>query len=488
MHFSKIKIEEGNFLNSKLSLMTDRILESFNNSLGDLNPKYLTYKKLAQIEKHKFSSNLLDSNKNISKTFFEVIERNNNNNLNQQKTDELYLLLSNQYYDSVYSSLQKDFPDISKIFDEINLAIHNFNKESQIKKNPVVNILISGFYNDIVVTHDTINIGIDYFLQLNNKYKPRDLPTYILKRYTPQFLIPTILISYFSQFNLMNINDESLLNEMIAFGKLYYVISKLIPCIDENIILGYDKEEWEILEKTEAFVYSYFIQNELFFEKNHLIKNKYINERPNVFEISPNHPGRIARWLGWKIVKSYIKSNLRVSQIRNSDVVNLNVSSRNPELAKFLLEKVIEAYLKYDVDTKVKITNYANAQINLRLSNLLEQMEQSEQKLLAYKKENNLILNLDNYKHINFKDLLSYVSYIVDYYYRNKIELKIKHRDNTFYLNQSLNYEIDRIITCYKNSITSNFFNNVAAYSVLTIAVNEIFSKSSRYIQSSTPI
>ena len=74
-------------------------------------------------------------------------------------------------------------------------------------------------------------------------------------------------------------------------------------------------------------------------------------------------------------IKDYIKSNLGVSQIRNSDVVNLNVSSRNPELAKFLLEKVIEAYLKYDVDTKVKVTNYANAQINLRLSKLLEQME-----------------------------------------------------------------------------------------------------------------
>ena len=157
---------------------------------------------------------------------------------------------------------------IDHIFDEINLAIHNFNKESHIKKNPVVNILISGFYNDIVVTHDTINIGIDYFLQFNNNYKPRDFPMYILKRYTPEFLVPTTLISYFSQFNLMDTNDESLLNEMIAFGKLYYVISKLIPCIDENIILGYDKEEWKILENTEAFIYSYFIQNELFFEKN----------------------------------------------------------------------------------------------------------------------------------------------------------------------------------------------------------------------------
>ena len=55
------------------------------------------------------------------------------------------------------------------------------------------------------------------------------------------------------------------------------------------------------------------------------------------------------------------------------------------------------------------------------------------------KKENNLILNLDNYKEINFEDLLSYVSYIVDYYYRNKIDLTIKHRDFTFYLDQSLN-------------------------------------------------
>ena len=73
-------------------------------------------------------------------------------------------------------------------------------------------------------------------------------------------------------------------------------------------------------------------------------------------------------------IKKYIKLNLSVVQIRNSDVVNLTIKSGSPELAKFLLEQVIEAYLKYDVDTKVKVTNYANAQINGRLSKLLEQM------------------------------------------------------------------------------------------------------------------
>ena len=69
------------------------------------------------------------------------------------------------------------------------------------------------------------------------------------------------------------------------------------------------------------------------------------------------------------------------------------------------------------------------------------------------KKENNLILNLDNYKDINFEDLLSYVSYIVDYYYRNKIDLTIKHRDITFYLDQSLNslYQILKYLANVKN-------------------------------------
>ena len=88
-------------------------------------------------------------------------------------------------------------------------------------------------------------------------------------------------------------------------------------------------------------------------------------------------------------IKNYIKANLLVTQIRNSDVANLSFTSFNPELAKILLESVIDAYLKYDVDTKVKVTNYANAQINLRLSKLLVDMEKAEQKLLNYKKENN---------------------------------------------------------------------------------------------------
>ena len=112
-------------------------------------------------------------------------------------------------------------------------------------------------------------------------------------------------------------------------------------------------------------------------------------------------------------IKNYIKKNLAVTQIRNSDVVNISMTSGNAELAKFLLEQVIEAYLKYDVDTKVRVTNYANEQINLRLSKLLEEMEVSEQKLLSYKKENNLI-DIGDIKDLKIEQIKSVSKRIID--------------------------------------------------------------------------
>jgi polysaccharide biosynthesis transport protein len=112
-------------------------------------------------------------------------------------------------------------------------------------------------------------------------------------------------------------------------------------------------------------------------------------------------------------IKNYIKKNLAVTQIRNSDVVNISMTSGNAELAKFLLEQVIEAYLKYDVDTKVRVTNYANEQINLRLSKLLEEMEVAEQKLLSYKKENNLI-DIGDIKDLKIEQIKSVSKRIID--------------------------------------------------------------------------
>ena len=53
--------------------------------------------------------------------------------------------------------------------------------------------------------------------------------------------------------------------------------------------------------------------------------------------------------------------------------------------------------------------------------------------------EKKSVLNLDLYQSIEFETLLGYVTFIVQHYYKNKINLIVKHLDQTFYLNQNEN-------------------------------------------------
>ena len=62
------------------------------------------------------------------------------------------------------------------------------------------------------------------------------------------------------------------------------------------------------LEENEAFIYSYFIQNELFLRINQK-KNKNICLRGQALMKYLLRSRKNRRWLGWKIVSSYMDQN-----------------------------------------------------------------------------------------------------------------------------------------------------------------------------------
>ena len=140
-------------------------------------------------------------------------------------------------------------------------------------------------------------------------------------------LLPTTL-ELVSQNNISKVQSE-----IISFGKLYYVVSELLDCTSDNVVLGYSDEELSILEDNEAFIYSFFLQNELLFEESNLIKQKYLSERPSTFEIDKSVPGRVGRWLGWKIVSSYMSNSTYSLEdlLREDDYKNIFYNSNyNP--------------------------------------------------------------------------------------------------------------------------------------------------------------
>ena len=281
---------------TKLHLASNEV--SLNNFLDDIS----NTNSLDDFEK------FVNKNKNILYPFFDLI-RDGDEHINSNVEDIYSTLIETIYFDSLFYDVVQTYPNLEEVFKDVKFSFYTYNQTSRTKLKPNINVLVSGFFHDVEVDKNNITIGLEYFLKQNNKYKPKDLPSYILERYTPDHLSSTILSTYLSQFNLMDQSDGSMINEMIVFGKLYYVVEELLPCVDKNTILGYKKNEFEMMQKNEAFIYGYFIQNELFFNEAKTTKQKYLSERPKTFEISPKIPGRIGRWLGWRIVTSFMKSN-----------------------------------------------------------------------------------------------------------------------------------------------------------------------------------
>ena len=275
-----------------------------------------------------FNSFLLE-NKNVLYPFYEVEDTS----FLLDKVANAFTLIDNVYFDSLYNDVNTHFENPLNLFYPLDNSFIKFNQQSNYKLSPNITILISGFFNDVIVDKENIVIGLDYFLPKTNKYKPRDLPSYILDRYSPEHINSISLSSYLSQFNLINESDLTMINEMISFGKLYYVVSKLLPCTEQRIILGYSEKEFELVNKNEAFIYSFFLQNELLFEESNLIKQKYLSERPSTFEISQSVPGRIGRWLGWRIVSSFMDSSTYTLEelLKEDDYKNIFYNSNyNP--------------------------------------------------------------------------------------------------------------------------------------------------------------
>ena len=114
-----------------------------------------------------------------------------------------------------------------------------------------------------------------------------------------------------------------------------------------------------------------------------------------------------------EFLKSVLTKNFKVKNIPRSDVLELSFISSNPKISQLALISIISSYQRYEVDSKIKITNYANQKITERLKDLVEQMDIAQKKLSEYKRTNNLV-DTGNVKELKIKEIQSISSRIVD--------------------------------------------------------------------------
>ena len=106
--------------------------------------------------------------------------------------------------------------------------------------------------------------------------------------------------------------DKDLLSQMIYRGKQLYLKDVLLPDYSDAEKMGCTPEQIKWCEENEEQLWKYFIENDLLYSTNPQLKSRFIDTAPFskfYINIDKESPGRVGVWLGWQIVRSYMKNN-----------------------------------------------------------------------------------------------------------------------------------------------------------------------------------
>jgi hypothetical protein len=120
------------------------------------------------------------------------------------------------------------------------------------------------------------------------------------------------VVSSFAYRNIPAFPDRNLVSQMIFEGKKLYAKDLLLPDYTDADKIGYTSEQIKWCEENEAYMWRYFMEKEILYNDDPKLTTRFMTPAPFskfYLEIDNDSPGRVGAWIGWQMVRSYMKNN-----------------------------------------------------------------------------------------------------------------------------------------------------------------------------------
>jgi len=224
-----------------------------------------------------------------------------------------------QILDFVTDSRSKDllndilekYPNLERLESALGESFARYNRIFEREITPEIYTYISHLdYENRVIFMDTfLIIALDMYLGSDNQhYNAIMLPMYKRLRLDEEFIAVDAMRAV-AHYELENTPQQlrTLLDQMILHGKVAYFLEKTLPKTDIAVRFGYTPEQMAWTRKNEKTVWSYLMGEKLLYEQNTLKFRAFVMESPTV-QMFPGSPGRVGHYLGYQIVKQYMKN------------------------------------------------------------------------------------------------------------------------------------------------------------------------------------
>jgi hypothetical protein len=273
--------------------------------------------------------------KRFDKDFFSIDTNNISSSLTQLQKDYPYFLNDFLYniiasppnpdsamrkvkmfihdYKPIYDSAQTTFASFDKTANEIKHGLQFVKYYFPDYKLPAQLITfigpVEGYAN--VLTSSGLAVGLQLYLGKDFPVYHSELisevyPDYQSRRFEPQYIpvncMKNIINDIYSDTNA----DIPLIYQMIEAGKRLCVLDHFLPETADTLKTGYTQKQLDGCYKNEAFIWNFFIENNLLYTTDQSATRDYMNDGPRTEELGDASPGFIGQFVGWQIVKKWM--------------------------------------------------------------------------------------------------------------------------------------------------------------------------------------
>lgn len=228
-----------------------------------------------------------------------------------EKKDSIWLAkIKNEQ--ELYKKSQRVFGDFSTEKSQINNLFKHVKYYYPNFKSPKIITLITNldYESKVIYADSLLFISLDMYLGTKDKVY-NDFPEYLKQNYNKSQLVVDVAKAISDKYYRPK-RERLFLNNCIIQGKKKYLLDAFLPMVSDERKMGYTKDQLSWAKANELPIWTYFMEKDLLFSSNLSLYKRFIADAPFskfYLNIDNESPGRIGSWIGWQIVRSYMKNN-----------------------------------------------------------------------------------------------------------------------------------------------------------------------------------
>jgi hypothetical protein len=209
----------------------------------------------------------------------------------------------------LYDTCMVKFDDFSTYEEQLEEAFKYYHHYFPEQPIPKIYTCITEFgYQGFTYGPEILVIGTEHYMGKNFPAYNGIFPRYQSRSFTPEHLVSSSMELMVGEL----VGDQpinNMLDAIIKEGKKLYILDRLLPYTVDSLKLKYSAAQTEWCNNNEFEMWTFFVNEDLIYSTDMRKYMKYTSPTPTSPGMPQESPGRTANWIGWQIIKKYMKMN-----------------------------------------------------------------------------------------------------------------------------------------------------------------------------------